>query len=110
MCGVSIFAYGASAESTGYGTITEIQARAWGLHVNTSFSGGAKHGCNVEPGDTYMYDFRYDNALNSPGGKTEVSMLLTAYASQTPIAFHIYACNSDGTRPIVGYIRMKREI
>lgn len=94
-------------ETTAYGKITGIESRIWGLHVQTTFSGGGSLGCQVNVGETIMYDFRDDNTRNSPDAKTEKAMLLAAFVAGKDVSFHLYECNSGGTRPIIGYIRIK---
>ncbi|ALO42750.1 hypothetical protein [Pseudoalteromonas phenolica] len=95
-------------EQTAYGKIVGIESRPWGMHIQTNFAGGAKNNCPVKAGDTYMYDFKYENSNNSPGASAEISMILAAFASQSDVAFHIYGCNEDGRRPVVGFILMRK--
>ncbi|TVZ40937.1 hypothetical protein P886_0272 [Alteromonadaceae bacterium 2753L.S.0a.02] len=93
--------------ATPYGKIVGIEAREWGLHIQTDF-GWNDLGCSVNVGDTYMYDFRYDYTRNSTDSKTEVAMLLAAFTAQQSVSFHIYECTPDNKRPIIGYIRIKQ--
>ncbi|MGH1487581.1 MAG: hypothetical protein ACRBCI_15310 [Cellvibrionaceae bacterium] len=95
-----------ATESTTFGKIVGIESRPWGFHIQTNFAAGAANNCPVNVGDPYMYDFRHDNSNNGTTSSDEVSMLLAAFAAQTDIAFHIYGCN--GTRPLIGYIRLKK--
>jgi len=98
----------AANESTPFGKITGIESRPWGMHIQTTFAGGAANNCPVSVGATYMYDFRYDNPNNGVSANDEVSMILSAFTAQSDIAFHIYGCNDAGNRPLIGYIRLKK--
>ncbi len=95
--------------TTGYGKIVGIETREWGLHIQTSF--GFSHesfNCEAVVDGTYMYDFLYDNSMNSSSSASiEVSVLLAAFAASKDVAFHIYDCNVDGGRPKVGYILIR---
>lgn len=93
------------AATTTYGKIVGIEARNWGLHIQTDF-GFSMAGCGAVVGQTYMYDFVYNNAMNSSiNAQVEVSLLFTAFAANKDIAFHIYDCNS--IRPKIGFILVK---
>lgn len=105
---VSTFNTMAATESTSFGRITGIETRDWGLHVQTTFGAGAANGCSVSVGDGYMYDFRHDNVNNGTESSDEVSILLAAFAAQSNVAFHIYGCNSAVSRPLIGFIRLKK--
>jgi hypothetical protein len=94
-------------ETTVYGKIVGIETRTWGLHVQTEFSGGVSLGCPVTVGDVYMYDFIYGNTRNSELAAMEKTVLLTAFSTGKDVSFHLYECNSNNTRPIIGYIRVR---
>ena len=98
----------AAHEQTVYGKIVGIESRPWGMHIQTSFAGGEKNNCPVKVGSTYMYDFQFANSNNSPGASAEIAMILAIFASQTDVAFHIYGCNDGRTRPVIGYILMRK--
>ena len=106
ICGISIALSAQSiADTTTYGKIVGIETRAWGLHIQTDFS-FAMAGCEAVAGKTYMYDFVYSNYMNSTAdAKVEASIILSAFAANKDIAFHIYDCN--GVRPRVGYILIR---
>ena len=111
LVGVVLFGFinSAAAVQTATGKIVSIETRAWGLLVQTDFgfSGATGIDCAVNVGATYMYDFLYARAGNSPDASMEKSILLTAYTTGRDISFHIYECNSNNNRPIIGYIRLK---
>lgn len=92
-------------ETTSYGKIKGIETRAWGLHVQTNFSGGNSLGCPVSPGSPYMFDL----VLNSQGENANavVSVILAAFAAGKDVSFHLYECRPGNTRPIIGHVRVK---
>ncbi len=103
----SISTYSA-IESTPFGKIVGIESRSWGFHIQTNFGAGGPNNCAVNTGETYMYDFRHDSSRNGNDSSDEVSMILAAFAAQLDIAFHIYGCNEAGTRPLIGFVRLRK--
>lgn len=96
-----------AVQTTPYGKIVGIETRDWGLHVQTDF-GFDKMGCLATVGALYMYDFHYGNTMNSSDkASVEVSLLFAAFAAQKDVSFHIYSCIEHGTRPLIGFIRVK---
>ena len=95
------------AETSVYGKIVGLEARDWGMHVQTDFAAGGSLGCGVSVGAEYMYDFQYGNSMNSPSAAMEKSMLLSAFTLGKDVSFHLYSCNSSKSRPVIGYIRLK---
>jgi len=97
--------------TTSYGKIVGIETREWGLHIQTDFP-FTFTGCSATVGALYMYDFRYDGVRNNQASSTigsmETSIILAAFAAQQDISFHIYECHDTSSRPLVGYIRVKK--
>ena len=87
-------------ETTPVGYITGIEARWWGLHVNTTFAAGASLGCPQNVGNWIMYDYVVD-PNNKEAGWATVNAIYAAYFSQTKISFRSWGCHW-GDRPQIG--------
>lgn len=95
----------ADIETTAYGKIVGIETRGEDMHVQTNFAAGSKTGCVVSVDDIYMYDF--DASKQGDGAKFVQSVILAAFAAGKDVSFHLYECNSNNSRPIIGHVRVR---
>ena len=106
--GVLIYLVVASSyalETTVYGKIVGIETRNGNMHVQTDFSGGASLNCGVTAGTLYMYDFL--SSEQGEGADFVRSVILSAFIAQKDVSFHLYKCNSNNARPVIGHVRIK---
>lgn len=98
-----------AVEHTLWGKITGMETREWGLIVNVDFSVGQSLGCPRTPSDTYMLYLHETYSSNGGGNFAAVqSSVLTAFASGSDIAFHLYQCTVSGGVPYIGHVRLRK--
>jgi hypothetical protein len=95
----------ADLQTTPYGQIVGIETRGQNMHIQTNFSSGDKLGCAVSVGAIYMYDF--SAAKQGDGDQLVQSVLLAAFMAGKDVSFHLYECNTSGSRPVIGHVRVK---
>ena len=93
------------AETTAYGKIVGIETRGENMHVQTDFVCGASLGCGVSVGAIYMFDFVASK--QGSGANFVQSVILSAFAANKDVSFHLYECNSNNSRPVIGHVRVK---